>query len=182
MKLSEILQAIADHIKTQITTLQACETHGGRFDASELMRVASRSPGLFLSVVKIDDIQREHGSWRATLTIGAFTVAKDTPAADRSTLGLTLVQALAQVVPENTWGIEEAISKPQSINAQNLYSGGLDKKGVSLWGTTWRQTFELGDTVDVSTLDDFLQMNIVYDVDESQDGEPDASDHIELPQ
>ena len=180
MTLNDILQAIAVHIKTQITALQACETHGGRFDINELMRVSARSPGLFLSVVKIDDIKRQHGTWQAAVTIGAFTIARDTPGADRSVLGLALVQALAQVLPENTWAIDEAITTPQSINAQNLYSGGLDKKGVSLWGTTWRQTFELGEAVDVSTLDDFLKCNINYDPASDDEGRPGTEDNVSL--
>lgn len=182
MTLNEILQAIATEIKNKITPLRTCDTHGGRFDLQELLRVAAQSPGVFVSIVSVDDVKSLHGEFEALITFGAFSVAKDTPSADRSAMGLTIVQALASVIPNNMWGLDESVTKPESINAKNLYSGALDKKGVSLWGTTWRQRMSLGTAVNVSDLGDFLLMHMDYDVDADQENEPTTTDDIQLPQ
>jgi len=182
MTLGEILDAIVAVFQANISALKSCESHGGRFDAQELMRVAARSPALFVSIVDLADIQRKHGEWEAIVTFGAFTVAKDTPSQSRALMGLALVEAIARIIPQNDWGLQEAIEVPSNISSKNLYSGALDKKGVSLWGTTWRQKFSLGAVEDVSTLNDFLLLHAVHDLDTTQDGEPQAEDNIELSQ
>lgn len=182
MTLSEILDTIAAAIRAALPALKSCEAHGGRFDAQELMRVAAKAPALFVAITRVNNLRLEYGERKAELMFAGFIVTKDTPGADRAQMALTILQALAGIIPDNRWNIDGAESLPTNIEAQNLFSAALDKKGVAMWAISWRQTFAIAQEVDVAALNDFLTAHIEHDIDTGQDGEPLAQDDIAIPQ
>jgi hypothetical protein len=50
----------------------------------------------------------------------------------------------------------------ESIGAENIYSGGLDNLGVSLWAVTWEQIFRLDDEIDMAALPEFLRLGASF--------------------
>lgn len=46
----------------------------------------------------------------------------------------------------------------ENIAAENLWSGGTDNLGITMWAVTWEQEFRLDDEIDLSTLPEFLRL------------------------
>ena len=177
-----IRQAVVDTIAAALPALRACEAHGGRFDAKELQRVSTKSPAVLVAITRATGIDLVHGQRAGELTFAAFVCTRDTAEATRADMALQILDGLAGIIPGNRWGLDDAQSEPRSINAQNLFSAGVDRQGVALWGVSWTQSFVLSTDVDMDALNDFLTTVVDYDLDTQQDGDPVGQDNISLPQ
>ncbi|KAB7624323.1 hypothetical protein [Alkalilimnicola sp. S0819] len=179
MRLLSFRDAVVAGISQALTELKSCEAHGGRFDEKELRRYALRAPAVLVAVRRIPALAAEN-EITPTLTCAAFVVTRDARGRPRDAAGLALVEALLQVVANNTWGLDWA-HRPQRLEADNLYSAALDKQGVALWGVAWQQAVDLAPEVDSATLADFITHHQDYDLAPA-DGTADASDTITLAQ
>lgn len=45
-----------------------------------------------------------------------------------------------------------------TISADNIYSGGLNELGLTMWAVTWEQEFRLDEEIDINALPDFLRL------------------------
>lgn len=182
MSLLTLRQAIVDDLKANVPNLKTCEGHGGRFDATELKRVAMRAPAVFVACLGLADVEEGHDGVAGTLTWGAFVVTRDTPGSSRDQAALAVLQAILVRLPGNRWGLDQAEGRPERVSAQNLYSATVDRLGVALWAVSWRQRMVIGGELDPAMLDVFATFDARYDLDTSQDGEPVAEDTVTMPQ
>ncbi len=183
MSLCDLREAVVTALHTAIPQLRTCETHGGRFDAAELRRLAPRSPAVLVATLALDDLRGEHGEYKADVAWAVFVVASDRPGQPRDAAALTVVDALARTIPDNRWGLAESETVPTRLRAENLYSGDLDKSGVAIWAVSWRQRMVLGQELsaeDFAALDRFALCDIKHAP--GPDGSPVAADLVQLPQ
>lgn len=183
MSLTTIRKAVADAVLAGVPGLKTCEPHGGRFDASELRRLAVGGPAVFVAVLGVQDLVFEHGEAKGEVQFAAFAVAGDKAGLPRDKAVMAMADALALLVPDNRWGLDESESVPMRVRAENLFSVTVDKAGVALWAVSWRQRMALGQGLDDSTLET-LDLFATCDIDYAigQDGTPVAEDTVSLPQ
>lgn len=148
MTVDRLLTAVIETFNGALPKLKTCEVHGGRFDVSELKRMAAHAPGVYLAVIGVPG-NKTGGDGRRTLTLQltAFVVARDLPRVSRDLAALNMVQTLMGIIPENNWGIGKGGGMAYQVTATNLYSGALDKTRSALWGISWRQDITLGDDI-----------------------------------
>lgn len=178
MSLFTLRQAIVDDLQANLPTLKTCEGHGGRFDATEIKRVATRAPALYIACLGVSGADEGPDGITGTLQWGAFIVTRDSAAAPRDEAGLAILQALLLRLPGNRWGLDQAETRPEAVQARNLYSATVDKLGVAMWAVSWRQRMVIGAELDPATLDVFATFDAIHDLDTGQDGEPEANDHL----
>jgi len=183
MSLCDLRDAVVTDLRRILPQLRTCETHGGRFDAAELRRLAPRTPAALVTTLALDDLRREHGEYKSEVTFAVFVLTTDRPGLPRDEAALAVVDALARTIPDNRWSMAESETVPDRLRAENLYSGGLDKSGVALWAVSWRQRMVLGQELsaeDVAALDRFALCDINHAP--GPDGSPVAEDLVRLPQ
>ncbi|MDU4799311.1 MAG: hypothetical protein E6X94_32245, partial [Klebsiella michiganensis] len=56
-----------------------------------------------------------------------------------------------------------------SVSADNIYSGGLNDLGLTMWAVTWEQEFRLDDEIDLANLADFLRLGATLQVSDDID-------------
>lgn len=176
MSLLDVRNAIVGEIHGHLPSLRTCEGHGGRFDARELQRWAKKAPAVLVACLGFNGLSRNR---TATMQFAAFVLVGSKPREPRDEAVLLLVSAVANLLDGNTWGLEMVESAPEQIRANNLYSAIVDKRGMALWGITWRQNVNLSN-FDPSTLDDFLTCHITSDLKSGEEGEPLAKDLVQL--
>ncbi|MDQ7091758.1 MAG: DUF1834 family protein [Methylococcales bacterium] len=144
MSITDVLDAIQTKVDEALPALRRCEVHGGRFDLKELRRVATKTPAVFISLLAAPEIKIvATGERDITLLIGVHIVTSDKPRLPRNVSVINILQALLLLIPINDWGLKK-IDPPESINAQNLYSGDVDKHGIAMWAISFKQTVRLG--------------------------------------
>ena len=144
MRIFDLLTAIKTDVKGHITSLKACELHGGRFDRAELKRIAGRTPAIYIAALghsRSDDPGT--GERDIDLSLAAFVVTADRRGLPRIEGAINLVESLLTLIPGNRWGQSGVFGAAQAAS-NNFYSGDIDKQGVALWGVSWRQTLRLG--------------------------------------
>lgn len=183
MSLESLRTAVVDTLKAALPASVSVEPHGGRFDQAELRRIVTKAPAVFVATLGFSDLKHEHGDFQATISWGAFVVAKDAPKVSRDQGATVLVNALAMVIPESTWSLAaECVNTPQAMRGDNLFSATVDKLGVAMWALTWRQTMVLGQALsdeDLAALDLFETLYAQFPV---ADDAPLAEDEVQLPQ
>jgi hypothetical protein len=110
--------------------------HPGRFNETEIKRLANQTPAILTSFMRYSDEDRaiRFISW----------VLYRAGSADRLYNGaLQMVSALIPVI--RNIDAEWSIGGGQDIEAECLYSGSLDQMNVTLWGVKW--DWEIRDTV-----------------------------------
>jgi hypothetical protein len=182
MSLDALRTAITAVIDTATPEAVTCAPHGGRFDVAELRRISAKAPAIFIAVLGFNDLAESSGSYEATISWAAFVVTRDKAGVLRDIAALNLVNALALIVPGNTWGLEAAIGTPDGVRSDNLFSATVDKAGVAMWAISWRQRMQLGQAItdaELATLDLFETFDARYPV---EDDAPEAEDLVSLPQ
>lgn len=153
MSILQMRDQIAGAIKEAVPALRASTPHGGRFNLQELRRYAVSAPCILVACLGAPKITEEGSQLVAKLRWAAFVLARDTKGQSRGAEALLLVEALLGVIRGNRWELEHA-HRPESLRAENLYSGKLDTHGVALWAITWEQSLDL-EVLDLSQLSDF---------------------------
>ena len=119
------------------------DDHPGRFSDEELKRVVRKRRAVRVAIEKLPQMSvTGPGKVRVSLLFSAVVVCADTPGASRHHSALTITQAIVEALPHQRWNTDYlGPVLPQSIRADNLYSGAIDNQGVAMWGVSWQQTF-----------------------------------------
>lgn len=94
---------------------------------------------------------------------------------------LAIVRHLVGLIPMEDWDIA-CVSGATKVQAQNLYSGKLDGKGVNMWAVSWMQRIILKPLTEeeIAALPDFLRAHMTYDLEPDGDGAPEPEQQIEV--
>ncbi len=180
MILIELRDAIIAGIKEASPTLVDVASHGGRFSLEEIKAVGAKSPAARVACLGLREITFEGNIPKAVSLWGVFIITAHTAAAKRDAVAMSIVAAIAPLLPEESWGLEASIDGAKECRADNLFSRELDKNGLALWGLSFTHQVDLN-RIDPADLEAFITAHIDYDLAPA-DGTIDASDHLTLPQ
>lgn len=141
--INECLDVVTDAVTTELSSLCSdVEKHPGRFTETELVLVARKKRAVRVAVEDILEVNVSGLNKRSyKLLMVAFVVCSDKAGSDRTESAIQITEKLISVLPRNRWNSEHY--KPvleSSINAQNLYNGEINSKGVAMWAVSWHQT------------------------------------------
>lgn len=149
---------IVAELSRRMTTIRSVEAHGGTFDMDEVKRFALAAPAVRVAMLGIGRISRYGtGELLAPVNFAAVCVARDEAKAGVGVIpkdiGCAAIAAQATLIVDgNRWGWAASgdgpgmVGVPEELQAENLYSGQIDKTGVALWQVTWTQVIRLGAT------------------------------------
>jgi len=184
MSILSMREAIKTTIASELAdSFNTVDTYGGRFNLEELRRWAGRAPAALVACLGGTSFELFGGEKYATIRWAVFVLTTSRSVVPRDDAALALVESVAALVLDESsaaagrWGEDDA--GPIARGAiENLYTGGLDKSGVSLWAVTWLQN-TLIDKLDAEGLDDFDEAWVDWDL-APRDGQLDAQDLIKL--
>jgi len=107
--------------------------HPGTFDAEEIRRLATQTPAILSSLVRVSDQDVQDESWCEFVSWVLYRADN----LDRLYDGaLDIVSALIPVIRnmDAAW----SIGGGTGIQAECLYSGSLDRINITLWAVRWR--------------------------------------------
>ena len=150
-----LLDAIAADLRARLPALKSCKSHDGRWDADEVKRWAVQTPALVVAWLGTASTEQPGVQWTdakqelaiyvlisSGLRAGAPAPGSGGPKLARGEAARNLVDWLLLYLPRARWGLA-GLGNAEKIQAENLYSTGLDQAGVSIAGVTWRQTLRL---------------------------------------
>jgi phage gp37-like protein len=165
MSLNDFRNAIVTTIKDLMPELRSVETHGGVFGAGELKRFATKAPGIRVALLSVDDPKPQSGGavqWRAKCV--AYVMTKNRGGLKRDVAALNIVTALVAHINDHRFGLT-FVTPAKPVTARTLYSGELDKSGITLWAVQWFQTIELVSLADEDgTIPTDLYIGIAPDI------------------
>ncbi|WP_172597729.1 phage protein Gp37 [Sulfuriflexus mobilis] len=171
--------AIAVQLAAALAAIEVdVHEHAGRFDKNELGRIAAKAPAVFLAMLNVTDMRKEMGEVAGVVRWGVFVITKDTSTKSRDDIGLEVVQVLTDLITDYDFGLEAQPAERFNIN--NLYRGGIAKKGVAMWAGEWTQLMNIGTPFDINTLNDWLVWNAEHSLAPGED-EPAAIDKVTAP-
>lgn len=141
-------------------SVQTVERHIGQFStADEVKRHLSASNGCVrLAALRIRNITNRHGM-TGMVTWAAYIMATDSWGYSRDTRCEVMAALLARRISQrDAVRAMKAERQAENINADNIYSGSLDKLGITMWAVTWDQEFRLDESIDLASLPDFLRL------------------------
>lgn len=147
MRFTDLSSAVVTDLKGKFPALKACATHPGRFDLTEIKRVAIKAPAILvacLGVPKLDEAGTEEKD--VELVMAAFVLTKDQKGLPRDVGALNIVEALLTHIPMRKWGMT-GLGPASKIAAENLYSGEIDRTGVALWAVSFRHKIRIGENI-----------------------------------
>lgn len=159
----EMREAIVAGIKAELPTLATCEAYHCDLDEEEIVRAFHSTPAVLVAAIDVAAVALEGGQPVAAVVWAAHVMTSSPRPELRDAEALGLVQALLQLVPKTRWGLDSA-RRAERIRADNLYSGELDSRAVSLWGVSWVQDLELPSAIDLAGLADFARLRTTYDL------------------
>tara|TARA_B100000700_G_scaffold140319_1_gene156343 strand:+ start:230 stop:775 length:546 start_codon:yes stop_codon:yes gene_type:complete len=174
-----VRQAIVTSLGDALGAPVLIESHGGRFDRAELARYSKRAPVVLIAAMSLPSVGERGSMTLPTVQFAAFVICRDAPGEPRDTQALTLAEALVRHITGNRWE-QESVQRPERINAENLYSGEIDRLGIAMWAVSWRQAIELSSRRDPATLADFERYRATHQV--GTDDDPDTKSQADLPQ
>ncbi|MGR6871238.1 hypothetical protein ACU6U9_02770 [Pseudomonas sp. HK3] len=152
--INTFLSAIKDRLHEVLPELNTCDVHDGRFDVSELKRISTKAPAVFVALLKVPSTKtNSEDQLEADLSLVAYIVTKEAHKLDKGEAARNLSEAIMILVKNERWSTIE-IERASDIRGDNLYSGAIDKQNIALWAITWKQTITLGDKY--INEDDFL--------------------------
>jgi hypothetical protein len=139
------LNAVKDRLNTVLPALKSCDVHDGRFDVSELKRIATQAPAVFVAVLKVPKTTTNgQDQLEADLSLVVYIITKSAHKLDKGEAARNLAEFIMQQVKSERWD-GQAQNRATQIAGDNLYSGIVDKMNIALWAVTWKQTIVLGD-------------------------------------
>jgi hypothetical protein len=176
MSLVALRSAIVASIESEISTFQTVQAHGGRFDLTELRRVAVQSPAALIAVMG-GPLTREGSQAVGNVQIICFVLTGGDSVTLRDAAALALVESVSSLVAQNKWAYADA-KAPTDMVLTNHFLGALDREGIALWSVKWSQRADLA-IYDSSALDDFHHANVKWDLAQ-KDGIVEMEDDIWL--
>ncbi len=151
-------EIVAD-VNTRLPELASCASHFGRFTAEEIARFAVQTPAVRVAFLGIDDIRIVSGGMRdVTVQMAMFVWTREAPQLPRDVAALAIIEALAESIPQNRWGMDCAMD-PTDIQGQNLYNTQVGTKGLTVWAVSWNQVLRIGVAEDLD--DDLPPVSVV---------------------
>jgi len=175
------LQADAVGGDRQVDRVQTVERHIGQFDKPEDVKrwMGNRDGGVRIAALRIVSMRNEGSSLIGSIEFAAFVFTNDMWAYAKDLRAEVIAGRLAKALMiKGGWQGTGAYKAPDSVRADNLYSGNIDQLGLAIWSVTWRQDWPLDNPIDVDTLDDFLRCNWQAEL---ADGAPVLEADITLP-
>lgn len=125
--------------------VKGCDAFGGRFDQAALERFGAQTPQIRVAVLRIPSTEWvDTGEFDAVVEMAAFIVTRDEPGLSRDLAALRLVQQVMVKVHAERWG-QSKVHPGRGVRAENIYSSGVQKGGVALWGVTWQSKVRIGE-------------------------------------
>ncbi|MDA8488565.1 hypothetical protein [Kluyvera sp. Awk 3] len=141
--------------------VKVIERHIGQFNTPAEVKtyLSDRDGCIRIAALRIRNIRQRAGGTIGDVTWAAYVMATDSWAYPRDTRCEVLVGKLARriAVRDAASGMK-AERAASTISADNIYSGGLNDLGLTMWAVTWEQEFRLDEEIDISTLPDFLRL------------------------
>ena len=137
------------------------ERHIGQFNTPNEVKtyLSDRDGCIRIAALRIRNIRQRAGGTIGDVTWAAYIMATDSWAHPRDTRCEVLVGTLARRIAsrEAASGMK-AERAASTISADNIYSGGLNELGLTMWAVTWEQEFRLDEEIDINALPDFLRL------------------------
>ena len=145
MSLRAVRDAIVVALSAEAPYFVSVEAHDGSFDLTEIQRHFGHHPRAARVVCPgVGEIEDQGGLPVARSRWVVFIAAREQNAGDPAgamTHGdacMLLAERVMSLVHGQTWGCA-AYGIPERLVARNLYTGSLDKRGLSLWTVEWEQ-------------------------------------------
>lgn len=141
LRLAALTAEVVKQIGAYMPGLKTCATHPGKINIDELSRIARKPPAVHVALMDIPALPIHTQEVETMLTLVAYVTTQDQRGLPAEQSALNLVEALLNWLPGRqflpfAYGAER-------VAARNLFSASADKKGVALWGVTWRQKIRL---------------------------------------
>lgn len=162
-----LLDQVLAHVRSLFTATEVAtvQEYGGEFDAAEVEQVSFSAPAVFIAVLGwrgMPTSTRLTGKHVRQYRLGAFIATKHAKRELRMRAAMAIAEKL--VIGLRTWAPH--VSTPIEIagledepTAENLFSRGIDKRGMALWLVDWRQCIR--PTVPLEQLYDLVAVDIV---------------------
>jgi len=182
-KLVDLVQgdAAALRLDTRLAGVNI-SVHGGQFTDAELVAYGARAPHIVLAALR-GSLSLTGGAPWLDVFLCAVVLESDRPGAagDRHTRGMALTDATLRALARLETNVHDS-SRPKDLDARNAYAPAWDRKGLSCWVITWKQTVTLTDT---TVWNDFRTLDTKYDLTPRDNGAPlgqvpEAEDEQEL--
>ena len=183
MSLFALRQAVVDYLRATLPEIEV-DTHPGRFDLREINRYGVRQPTIRVAVLS-SPVDNDRRSVYLRVNLVAYIVTRTDRQFDAEERAMAITEVLCSHLHASGVLSVDGASRPDNIQAQNLYSSAVDKKGIHLAVVNWQQLLALPDLVDPSVSEDFAVIAAEYDFAPYPAGaEPgdgvDANDLIDL--
>ncbi|HCB1501071.1 hypothetical protein [Klebsiella oxytoca] len=143
------------------------ERHIGQFSTPAEVKtyLTDRDGCIRLAALRARNIRAQAGGTVGDITWAAYIMATDAWGYPRDTRCEVLVGKLVRrIVQRGAANGMKAERPATSVSADNIYSGGLNELGLTMWAVTWEQEFRLDDEIDLATLPDFLRLGATLQV------------------
>lgn len=162
-----LLDQVLAHVRSLFTATEVAtvQEYGGEFDAAEVEQVSFSAPAVFIAVLGwrgMPTSTRLTGKHVRQYRLGAFIATKHAKRELRMRAAMAIAERLT--IGLRTWAPH--VSAPIEIagledepTAENLFSRGIDKRGMALWLVDWRQCIR--PTVPLEQLYDLVAVDIV---------------------
>lgn len=138
--------------------------HKGRFSTPDAVKKEVTNFGsIRIAALKITDVRREAGSMVGRVSLVAFVMTTDHFGHHKDERAEVIATRVALFISGLNWTKEmgrTAYTKAQKVDAQNLCTESLDNIGVAIWSVSWSQDCCLNVPVDLTGMDDFLQVQL----------------------
>ncbi|VGC76873.1 hypothetical protein [Klebsiella pneumoniae] len=146
------------------------ERHIGQFSTPAEVKtyLTDRDGCIRLAALRVRNIRAQAGGTVGDITWAAYVMATDAWGYTRDTRCEVLVGKLVRrIVQRGAANGMKAERLATSVSADNIYSGGLNDLGLTMWAVTWEQEFRLDDEIDLATLPDFLRLGATLQVSDN---------------
>ncbi|ENL1649290.1 hypothetical protein AB8S10_04225 [Klebsiella pneumoniae] len=148
------------------------ERHIGQFSTPAEVKtyLTDRDGCIRLAALRVRNVRSQAGGTVGDVTWAAYVMATDAWGYTRDTRCEVLVGKLVRrIVQRGAANGMKAERLATSVSADNIYSGGLNDLGLTMWAVTWEQEFRLDDEIDLATLPDFLRLGVTLQVSDDTD-------------
>ncbi|MDF2186149.1 hypothetical protein O1O06_15505 [Grimontia hollisae] len=138
--------------------------HKGRFASPDAVKKEVTHYGVIrVAALNVSHVRREAGSMVGLVSLVAFVMTTDHFGHHRDERAEVISSQLALFIASQDWtpAFGRTAYKPADrVTAQNLCTEALDDIGVAIWSVSWQQECRLNVPVDLSSLDDFLTVQL----------------------
>ena len=143
------------------------ERHIGQFNTPQEVKtyLSDRDGCIRIAALRIRNIRSRAGGMVGDVTWAAYVMATDSWGHSRDLRCEVLVGKLARrIAARDAATGMKAERAASAISADNIYSGGLNELGLTMWAVTWEQEVRLDDEIDINALPDFLRLGATFAV------------------